>query len=93
MADPSATAREIVARGLNVRDAERLAKRQGHAETQAAPKAADTVRNADIIALEQALESYLGLPVAIHHRVDGGELRIRYANVEQLDAICKSLTS
>jgi ParB family chromosome partitioning protein len=93
LADPSAAASRMVTHGLTVREAEEMAQHEarGHRSTSA-PEAQSREGRADIAALEKTLESFLGLPVAIRHGARGGELRIRYKSVEQLEAICKSLT-
>jgi len=93
VADPSAAARELVAHGGSVRDAEKLAQREAKAKTaQASPgRRKEMAENADIAALEKGLESVLGLPVSIRHGAKGGELRIRYSSFEQLDDLCKRL--
>ncbi|MFI5013777.1 MAG: ParB/RepB/Spo0J family partition protein [Hyphomicrobiales bacterium] len=94
LADPSSAAKEVVERGMTVRATEELAQRQAREirSTAASPAKERDAGSADIAALEKSLESVLGLPVAIRHGARGGELRIRYRTVEQLDAICKSLT-
>ncbi|SDR62675.1 chromosome segregation DNA-binding protein [Rhizobiales bacterium GAS191] len=95
VADPSSVAKRVVSNGLSVREAEEIAQREARKERPAParpPEADEPDGRADIAALEKALESYLGLPVAIRHGAQGGELRIRYRTVEQLDGICKSLT-
>ena len=38
-----------------------------------------------------ALDDVLGLKVTIEHRGQGGELRIRYKTLEQLDGLCRRL--
>ena len=87
--DPEALADEIVARGLNVREAEALAQAKAHG----APLRAQTAeKNADIRALEKALSDVLGLKVGVNHRGDsGGEIRIAYRTLEQLDDVCRRL--
>ena len=97
VADPSSVARRVVSGGLSVREAEDIAQRETRAKRPAAASKAKGEEEqegaADIAALEKALESYLGLPVTIRHGAQGGgELRIRYRTVDQLDSICKSLT-
>ncbi len=93
MPDPESAARRIVEHGLNVRDVERMAQ-ESHAEA-AAPaakaKATRAEKDPDTRALEKALEDVLGMSVAIQHGVRGGELRIRYKTLEQLDAVCRRL--
>ncbi|MFL5002580.1 MAG: chromosome partitioning protein ParB, partial [Xanthobacteraceae bacterium] len=44
-------------------------------------------KDADTVVLEKRLSDALGLVVTIEHRGDGGELRIRYRSLEQLDAV------
>ena len=49
-------------------------------------------KDADTKALERELEAALGLTVAIDHQGrDGGEVRIDYATLDQLDDICARL--
>jgi ParB family chromosome partitioning protein len=92
LADPSAAAKLVAERGLSVREAEELAQKEARKRRPAAPsKTQGREDSPDIAALEKALEGFLGLPVAIRHGAHGGELRIRYKSVEQLEAICKSL--
>jgi ParB family chromosome partitioning protein len=92
-ADPAALAREIVDRGLSVRDAESLARRTPDAKPSKnkggrPPKQKDT----DTQALESDLAAVLGLDVVIDHRGGGGSLMIRYTTLEQLDDLCIRLT-
>ena len=93
--DPEALIRMAAEKGLSVRDVEARAKdaREGgsietkSAKTQAAEKDVDTE------ALEADLTRTLGLAVDIRHGKDGGELRIRYRDLEQLDDVCRRLTA
>jgi ParB family transcriptional regulator, chromosome partitioning protein len=90
--DPGALAKEVVAKGLNVRDVERLAQEAGSAPGAVAPKRRrQDGKDPDTRAVEKALQDVLGLAVTIHHSGAGGELRIRYKSVDQLDAICRRL--
>ncbi|MFL5044124.1 MAG: ParB/RepB/Spo0J family partition protein [Xanthobacteraceae bacterium] len=86
--DPEALARAIVEKGLNVRQLEALtqerASKAGKAPKRARPR---VEKDADTVVLEKRLSDALGLVVAIEHRGDGGELRIRYRSLEQLDAV------
>lgn len=89
--DPAALADLIVERGLTVRDAERLAQDPSLLEKKArAPK---PEKDADTKALEKRLTDGLGLKVAIAHKADkgAGELKIKYASLEQLDEVCRLL--
>jgi ParB family chromosome partitioning protein len=85
----AALAAEIVKRGLNVREAEALAR----AKPGAKPTAKRTLgKDSDTLALEEDLSQALGLTVEITHRGGAGEIRIRYGDLEQLDAVCRRLT-
>ena len=88
-ADPSAIAERVVTRGLSVRAVEDLIKREaeqqeeadGYARISRKPKDADTR------ALERRLTDRIGLAVDINHKGDGGEVKLKYASLEQLDKI------
>ena len=83
--DPVALANDIVRRGLNVRDVERIRARR-------APRPA-AMKDADTRALEDSLTAALGLKVTVQHRGDtGGEVRIGYRSLEQLDEICRRIS-
>jgi ParB family transcriptional regulator, chromosome partitioning protein len=85
--DPEARAREIVASALNVRQAERRSEGQ-------TPKAKNkTEKSPDTKALETNLSNMLGLKVEILDKGKaGGEVRIAYRTLEQLDDICRRLS-
>lgn len=88
--NPESVARRIRDQGMNVRDVERLA--QEGDDTSRRPRKRKTVeKDPDTRALEQALEDVLGLSVNIDHKGSGGELRIRYASLDQLDQLCRRL--
>ena len=89
VADPDALADRIVARGLTVRDVERLGERAGQSQRRA-PRAAKPV-DADTRALEQKLGLALGTTVTIRHSGENGEMRIAFRNFEQLDDFCRRL--
>ena len=87
--DPEGLAKEILDKGLNVRDAEALARRSAGPE-----RAAKTPprKSNDTLALERDLSERLGLQVQIQDKDGQGEIRIRYADLEQLDEVCRRLT-
>jgi ParB family transcriptional regulator, chromosome partitioning protein len=90
-ADPEALAELIVAKGLSVRDAEALAKGGANRPKKASgPRRAP--KDADTHALEADLEETLGMVVEITDRGGAGELKIKYATLEQLDELCRRLT-
>ena len=87
--DPAALARRIVEDGLSVRQAEALAQVPDAGER--APRAAKPAKDTDTVALEKLLCDVTGLKVAISHRERGGEVRISYRTLEQLDDLCRRL--
>jgi ParB family chromosome partitioning protein len=88
--DPEEMAREIVERGLNVRQVEALAKeRAGVADRPKKKKLAR--KNADTLALERRVSDALGLKVVINHAARGGVLRVQYRSLDQLDEVLRKL--
>lgn len=90
--DPLALADQIIAKGLSVREAEALAR--GGAPSASRPKAASrkVAKDTDTQALESDLSDALGLDVEVLDKGGVGELRIKYATLEQLDELCRKLT-
>ena len=87
--NPVELAEKAIKQGLNVRQIERLRKRQGKSGDQAVK----SVKNADTIALENSLSAALGMKVVITYKDDGsGAVNIRYASLEQLDDLCQRLS-
>jgi ParB family chromosome partitioning protein len=89
--DPVAMARAIVAQGLNVRQVEAIAQERADQAGKTAKPRQRTRKDADTLTLEKRLSDALGLAVAIEHRGQGGELRIRYKSLEQLDDMIRRL--
>ena len=83
-------ARSIVDRGLSVRDTERLVKSRDGERDQSKAIAGQR-KDPDTQALESDLGAALGLAVTIKQRGAGGELRITYENLDQLDGLCQLL--
>lgn len=89
-------ARQVVARGLSVRETERLAK------ASTAPKSAKSAetgrsaptKDADTRALEADLSANLRMGVSIKHEPGGekGVLTIRYNTLDDLDNLCRVLS-
>ncbi len=86
--DPAGLAAQVVARGLNVRQTERLA--QG-ARARGRPPGSGTRKDPDTARLERDLAALLGLKVSVSFRGQGGSLTIFYRNLEQLDDILRRL--
>lgn len=94
--DPIRLARKIADEGLSVRDAEKLAQKDADQsnrpeglETKSGNRSDD--KDADTIALERSLSDVLGLKVQLAHKGQGGQLRIDYKSLEQLDELCRLL--
>jgi ParB family chromosome partitioning protein len=84
----------IVKRGLNVRQVEEMARRDGRKQVRELRRTGRIGPDPDAAALEKRLTDALGLTVRILHRVDGeGVLSIRYRSLEQLDDIARRLES
>lgn len=88
--DPAMLAQRIVEEGLSVRQAEQLAQ-SPQAQPRDAEPAIKPPKDADTLALEKSLSDLLGMKVTVNHGARGGELRIAYRSLEQLDDICRRL--
>lgn len=87
---PELVAKRIVEHGLSVRDVERLAQEQQDNPPRQIMRGRKD-KDPDTRALEKALEDVLGLGVNVQHHGKGGELRLRYTSLEQLDGLCRQL--
>lgn len=89
--DPEKLAREVVAKGLSVRETEKLAR-----AAKPAAKRRDggevSSRDADIAALERQLGDVLGLNVRVAYGPKGGTLTLSYSTLDQLDMVCQRLS-
>jgi ParB family chromosome partitioning protein len=84
--NPEQLAKEILASGLNVRQAEKKA---------AAPKGPPkkVTKDADTKALETSISNSLGMIVEIENKGERGTVKIQYKNLEQLDEIVRRLNT
>ena len=89
--DPEAVAREIVEKGLNVRQVEALGQEQAEASGKKIRTHLRAIKDPDTLALEKRVSDALGLVVGIDHRGKGGVLRVRYRTLEQLDDVVRRL--
>ena len=94
--DPEALASEIAAKGLSVRQAEALAKRErpgaGADIARASARNATKAVDADLEVLERQLSDMLGLRVQVKHAGAGGTVSLSYSSLDQLDMICQRLS-
>jgi ParB family transcriptional regulator, chromosome partitioning protein len=96
--DPEELTREIITKGLSVRQAEERVRRDkkrpgpgadiGRARAHNAAKTVD----ADLDALERQLGDILGLKVQVTHKGQGGSVNLHYSSLDQLDMICQRLS-
>ena len=91
--DPEQVALRAVERGLTVRDLERLGQNESDdpVKKKARSEAAQEGKDADTRALERMLEDALGMSVQLTFGKNGGELKIKYQTLDQLDALCYRL--
>ncbi len=99
--DAQALAERVVAKGLSVREVERLARavrnpdppvREKAARRDPAANGSDEATDADLRALERQLGDVLGLKVQIGHGEKGGTITIGYSTLGQLDMVCQRLS-
>lgn len=89
-ADPERLAREVILKGLSVRQTEALVR---DAARDAGRGAAGRAKDADTRVLEQDISASLGMSVIIDHRADGqGRVTVRYRSLDQLDQLCRLLS-
>jgi ParB family chromosome partitioning protein len=96
-ADPESLTREIVQKGLSVRQAEERARNARTGSAREGPgKRATAARaqpvDADLAALERQLGDMLGLKVQVSHKGQGGTVTLHYSSLDQLDMICQRLS-
>lgn len=89
--NPEAIAREIVERGLNVRDVESLAQQRASAAGKPKTPRPRKAKDVDTLAVEKRLSDALGLTVTIETRGDGGVVQIKYRDLDQLDDVIRRL--
>jgi ParB family chromosome partitioning protein len=90
--EPEALALMVVARGLSVRETERLAGQAKAAPQAKAKTPGGGVKHADLISLERDMTERLGLKVTIASQGAAGALTIAYKSLDQLDDILEKLS-
>jgi ParB family transcriptional regulator, chromosome partitioning protein len=93
--EPDPVVDMAVSKSMSVREVEALVKRlkDGDALDNVASKVRQADKDVDTEALESDLARVLGLKVDIRQGATGGELRIKYGDLEQLDELCRRLTA
>jgi|GEM_PF-29673 len=85
-------ANDIIAKGLTVRDAERMAKTANQPRVIETSGPKKTEKDADTRALEKDIERTTGLPVHITPKGPGGTIAFTYDTLDQLDDILSRLS-
>ncbi len=95
--DPESLAKQVIAKGLSVRQTEKFAAEKKGVEQKKRPKATSSVpapseKDADTVALETDMSNALGMRVSIDS-VDGksGKLAIEFKSLDQLDELLHRL--
>jgi ParB family chromosome partitioning protein len=91
--DADGTADNIIAHGLNVRQAENVVRTVGKAMEKAANIVPRPPKSADVKALEKRLSDALGLNVRIDALGVTGTMHIVFGNLDQLDLLIRRLES
>lgn len=82
-------ARQLVAKGMSVRQTEALVRKEQETATENKVK---PTKDPDIARLEEQLRASLGASVKIHHSTKGkGKLEIGYSSLSELDGILQHL--
>jgi ParB family transcriptional regulator, chromosome partitioning protein len=90
--DAERLAEEVVARGLNVRQVESIARdAAGKGGKARRAMRRGSAKSANVVALEKRISDALGLAVSINESKRGGVLTIRYRSFEQLDEVLRRL--
>jgi ParB family transcriptional regulator, chromosome partitioning protein len=91
--DAHTAARRIVAHDLSVRDVERMVQEEADGGTPEQRPAKAKSKSPDHLALEKRVSEALGLTVGITDKGGAGELTIKYKSWDQLDDVCRRLTT
>ena len=95
--DPEELAKEVIAKGLSVRQTEERARDVKPdagidiARASARNTAAKPI-DVDLLALERQLGDMLGLKVQIAHNGQRGTVTLHYSSLDQLDMVCQRLS-
>ena len=85
-------AKQVVRRGLSVRDTEKLVRHMLMAAETKKSKATGKTVDADIRRLEMDVTEILGAKTSIDHKVNGGgSIVIKYNSLDELDGILKHI--
>ena len=86
--EPEVALREVIARGLSVRQTEALASRE---PASSIPDYVEPTHGPDAVGLERHLAEQLGLKVHVTFDGKRGFIQIHYSDLDQLDSLLKML--
>ena len=87
--DPDALAEAIVKNDWSVRDAERWVRAEKNPDKPKPQTKSD--KSSDIKALEQKIQDEIGYPADIRHSGRGGEIRLKYKDLDHMEALLTRL--
>lgn len=94
--DPEELIRQVIAKGLSVRQAEERARAvkpgAGSDIARGSARREAEARDADLAALERQLGDMLGLKVQVSHNGQKGTVTLHYSSLDQLDMVCQRLS-
>jgi ParB family chromosome partitioning protein len=94
--DPEELTKEVIAKGLSVRQTEERARfvkpGAGIDSARASARSATKPIDADLLALERQLGDMLGLKVQVAHNGQRGTVTLHYSSLDQLDMVCQRLS-
>ena len=94
--EPEVLTREVIAKGLSVRQTEERARRikpgAGADIARASARNAAKAVDPDLAALERQLSDLTGLKVEVKHDGANGRVTLHYSSLDQLDMICQRLS-
>lgn len=84
-----AIAEKVVSKGLSVRAVEDLVRREqeGRERSEGFARVARREKDADTRALERRLTDKVGIAIDIRRKGESGEVRLKYASLDQLDQV------
>lgn len=88
--NPEAMAKEVIAKGLSVRQTEQLAAEKPRPQKGASANRAQ--KDSDTQALENDLSNMLGLKVTLKSKGASGSMTINYRSLDQLDGLLQRLS-
>ncbi len=93
--NPETLAAQVVKGGLSVRETEKLAAKPATASSPVAKDKPKGDKDADTRALEGDLSAAVGMAVSVEAKpgAENGQVVIRYKSFEELDEICRILSS